>query len=54
MTRRLTLDEAVALVRPRDAVATGLAIGQAAGFLEALGKRNDLEDVPLFGGPVRR
>jgi acyl-CoA hydrolase len=42
--------EAAALVRPRDAVATGLGPGQTVGILRALGERTDLEDVALYTG----
>ncbi|OQY67127.1 MAG: hypothetical protein B6D46_07890 [Polyangiaceae bacterium UTPRO1] len=49
-SRRLTLAEAAALVRPRDTLACGLVAGQPAGFLEALGARRDLEDVVLYTG----
>lgn len=47
---KLTIDEAVARVRPRDTVASGLATGQAVGLLEALGKRSDLEYVRVYLG----
>lgn len=52
--RRLELADAVALVRPRDSLLCGLATGQAAGFLEALGSRTDLADVTIFGGLLVR
>jgi acyl-CoA hydrolase len=45
-----TLDAAVALVRPRDALVCGFVSGQPAGFLEALGQRTDLEEVTLYIG----
>lgn len=48
--RRLTLEAAVALVRPRDTLACGFVAGQPAGFLDALGTRRDLEDVVLYTG----
>ncbi len=48
--KKLTIEEAVGLVRPRDTIATGLASGQAVGLLEALGKRDDLEYVRLYIG----
>ena len=48
--RRLSMDDAVALVRPRDTLACGLAVGQPQGFLEALGRRGDLEEVELYTG----
>jgi len=43
--RKLSVDEAVALVRRRDEVYAGLATGQPPGLLEALGARTDLEEV---------
>jgi acyl-CoA hydrolase len=52
--RRLALDEAVALVRARDTVACGFAVGQPVGFLEALGARRDLEEVRLYTGLLAR
>jgi acyl-CoA hydrolase len=45
-----TLDAAVALVRPRDSLVCGFVSGQPAGFLEALGRRTDLDDVTLYTG----
>ena len=54
MGRRLTLEEAAALVRPRDTVTCGLAPGQPVGLLEALGARPDLEDVVLYTGLLVR
>ncbi len=51
---RVSLEEAAALVRPRDTVLTGFAAGQAAGLLEALGTRRDLEDVVIYGGLLIR
>lgn len=50
MSRRLEVSEAAALIRPRDTVATGLATGQPPGLLEALGERNDLEELILYSG----
>ena len=38
--KELTIDEAIALIRPRDSVATGLATGQAVGKV-AHGGEND-------------
>jgi acyl-CoA hydrolase len=49
-TRRLPLDEAARLVRPRDTVQAGFAAGQPTGFFEALGARTDLEEVVLYTG----
>ena len=48
--QRLTLEAAVALVRPRDTLACGFVAGQPAGFLDALGARHDLTDVTLYTG----
>ncbi len=48
--KKLTVEEAIALVRPRDSVASGLATGQAVSLLEALGKRDDLEYVRVYLG----
>lgn len=48
--KKLTVEEAVALVRPRDTVASGLATGQAVQLLEALGKRTDLEYLRVYLG----
>jgi acyl-CoA hydrolase len=52
--RRLALEEAVALIRPRDTLACGLAVGQPVGLLEALAARRDLEDVSLYTGLLAR
>ena len=49
-TRRLSVQDAAALVRPRDTLACGFVAGQPAGFLEALGARRDLTDVVLYTG----
>jgi acyl-CoA hydrolase len=51
---KVTLDAAVALVRPRDTLLCGFVAGQPAGFLEALGQRTDLEDVALYTGLLSR
>ncbi len=48
--KELTIDEAAALIRPRDSVATGLATGQAVGLLEGIGRRTDLEYLRLYIG----
>ena len=40
----------MALVRPRDALVCGFVAGQPAGFLEALGRRTDLDEVVLYTG----
>ena len=52
--QRLTLEAAVALVRPRDTLACGFVAGQPAGFLDALGARHDLTDVTLYTGLLVR
>jgi acyl-CoA hydrolase len=46
----LGLDEAAALIRPRDTVSFGFACAQPTGLLEALGARTDLEDVAIYSG----
>jgi acyl-CoA hydrolase len=51
---RLDLEHAAALVRPRDQVLCGFAAGQPSGLLEALGAREDLEDVVLYTGLLVR
>jgi acyl-CoA hydrolase len=52
--RKQTLDEAAALIRPRDSVSAGLATGQPVGLLETLGKRTDLEAVELHSALLVR
>ncbi len=52
--QRLDLEAAARLVRLRDALACGLAAGQPAGFLDALGARTDLQDVVLYTGLLMR
>lgn len=47
---KLSADEAVALFRRRDTVAFGLATGQTPGLLEAIGRRDDWEDLVLYCG----
>ncbi|HJQ85183.1 MAG TPA: acetyl-CoA hydrolase/transferase C-terminal domain-containing protein [Candidatus Binatia bacterium] len=54
MTRRLTLEEAAGLVRPRDTVLCGFAAGQPVGILEALGARTDIEEVVVYTGLLIR
>lgn len=46
----VSVEKAVALVRPRDVLVCGFVAGQPAGFLEALGNRADLEDVAIYTG----
>ena len=53
-SRRLDLDAAARLVRPRDSLLCGLGPGQPVGLLEALGARNDLVDVVLYTGLLIR
>jgi hypothetical protein len=43
-----TFDEAVALIRPRDLVAGSLGPGEPSGVFEALGRRDDWEDLVVF------
>ena len=47
--QQLTIDEAAALVRPRDTFAVPLGPGQPAGLLHALSARDDFEDLRVFG-----
>ena len=49
MTQHLTADEAAALVQPVDAIGMPLGPGQPPGFLEALGRRTDWEDLRING-----
>jgi len=49
MPRRCTFDEAVALVRPTDSIGFGLGPANPDGFLTALGRREDWEDLTLGG-----
>jgi acyl-CoA hydrolase len=53
-SRKLGLDAAARLVRPRDSVLCGFVAGQPVGFLEALGARTDLVDVVLHTGLLSR
>ena len=52
--RRLSLEEAARLVQPRDTVLCGFAAGQPVGLLEAIGARQDLEQVTLYTGLLVR
>src|SRR5919197_2370071 len=45
MARKLSADEAAALFEPRDTFAMPLGSGQPPGLLEALGKREDWEEL---------
>ncbi|MBM4244177.1 MAG: hypothetical protein FJ148_10225 [Deltaproteobacteria bacterium] len=47
---QVTIEEAVAHVRPRDVLVCGFVAGEPAGFLEALGVRTDLEEVAVYTG----
>jgi acyl-CoA hydrolase len=53
-SRRLEPEEAAALIAPHDLVVCGFADGQPIALLEALGARQDLEDVTLFTGLLVR
>jgi acyl-CoA hydrolase len=53
-SRKLDLEAAARLVRPRDSLLCGFAAGQPVGFLEALGARTDLLDVVLYTGLLIR
>ncbi len=52
--RKLDLEAAARLVRPRDSLLCGFAAGQPVGFLGALGARTDLLDVVLYTGLLSR
>ncbi len=52
--KRLDATGAAACIRPRDTVLCGFVAGQAVGVLEALGERQDLEDVVVYGGLLVR
>jgi len=45
--RKLEIEAAAQLVRPRDSLMCGFVSGQPTGLLEALGARSDLQDVIL-------
>jgi len=47
---RCTASEAAALLRPVDTLSVALGPGQPTSFLEALGERDDWEDLTIFGG----
>jgi acyl-CoA hydrolase len=47
---QLSLADAAALVRRRDTLTCGLALGQPIGLLEAIGARDDFEDLQVFSG----
>lgn len=46
----VSIEAAIALVRPRDVAVCGFVAGQPSGFLEALGNRTDLEEVAIYTG----
>lgn len=46
---RMTLEDAVALVRPTDSLAIPLGPGVPGGFMHALGVRDDFVDLTIFG-----
>ena len=46
---RMSLDDAVALVRPTDSMAVPLGPGVPGGFMHALGGRTDFVDLQIFG-----
>ncbi len=46
---RMTVDDAVALVRPTDSMAVPLGPGVPGGFMHALGARTDFVDLQIFG-----
>ena len=49
MAETLTPAEAAARVETRDSIGLPLATGQPAGFLEALGERDDWEELRVYG-----
>lgn len=46
---QMTLEDAVALVRPTDSLAIPLGPGVPGGFMHALGERDDFVDLTIFG-----
>ena len=48
--KRCTAAEAAALIRPSDTLNVGLGPAQACALLEAMGERDDWEDLNAFGG----
>lgn len=51
---QLSLAEAAALVRRRDTLTCGLAIAQPTALLDAIGVRDDFEDLQIFSGLLVR
>src|SRR5262245_31705633 len=51
---KLSLTDAAQLVRPRDTLTCGLAIAQPTGLLEAIGARDDFEDLAILSGLLIR
>jgi hypothetical protein len=50
MPKTVTPDQAAAHLRPVDTVGMGLSVSQPAGFVEALGRRDDWEDLRNYCG----
>jgi len=48
--RELSVEEAAALVRPRDAIGFGIITGTPVALFRALGARDDWEDLTFSGG----
>lgn len=48
-TQHLSLEDAIAVVRPTDALAIPLGPGQPTGFLHALAARESFDDLQIFG-----
>ncbi|MGZ8763266.1 MAG: 4-hydroxybutyrate CoA-transferase, partial [Acidimicrobiia bacterium] len=49
MRMRVPMEQAVAMLRPRDSLGIPLGPGQPPGFLHALGARDDWEELTIFG-----
>ncbi len=52
--QQLDLESAASLIRPRDVILCGFAVGQPVGLLEAIGARQDLEELVLYTGILIR
>ncbi|HXC19787.1 MAG TPA: hypothetical protein VNT80_07755, partial [Acidimicrobiales bacterium] len=48
--REMSVEEAAALVRPRDALGLGIITGTPVALFRALGERSDWEDLTVSGG----